>query len=514
MQFCCSCGGFLSSVVEVDGKSAPWVISIITYTHPSTSNFLKDAEQKKLSHRTTCKSFGEDSHNVIRSDFNTRKKVLNYYKNAIYKIQEDFSNYHYNHEKLKYKERMANHNSEKCVDRSISIDAETEIRKTIQEKAEKHSTYYRNLGDFDCESKSRKQMAKPVQQNVSSVKYSSSDCKIYAEVEKEYVWNECTPASKQRQRRTGVFQLDKDFKKEDTVFVCVKQMRDNYLSMLEETNHKFNATDKVEGAKNRRDTNLAAESFLIDETFLAPPPQSDYCSSSASGTSDDERDKNWYKHSQLRRSGSSDSAVGLNQSDDDSPGFSSPCLNKKEFPDTITHSQSYSINSPYSPRGSVDHTNVPSKTIIESKFVPYPLDRKLSMCGSEGVDCDDKNDSRRPSLITDDGEEVPRFRYWRTPSVVVSDYSDDVVGLSLEDIEFFRNQRKENSSSPDSSVHSSCSNLNYCGSTISNLDAEYILRTPFRKSSNCSTCSAFSGDEDTDNQSESTTNVKVGLIHF
>lgn len=157
--------------------------------------------------------------------------------------------------------------------------------------------------------------------------------------------------------------------------------------------------------------------------------------------------------------------------------------------------------SPYSPRGSVDHSNVPSKTLIEAQYVPCPLDRKFSDCGSDGADLDSKNiiDSRRHSCFTDDGEETPRCRYFRTPSVVVSDYSDDVMGLTLEDIEYFRSQRKENSSSPESSLNSSCSNLNYCGSSISNLDAEYILRRPFRKSSDCSSCSTLSGDEDAEN---------------
>lgn len=149
----------------------------------------------------------------------------------------------------------------------------------------------------------------------------------------------------------------------------------------------------------------------------------------------------------------------------------------------------------------MDHSNVPSKTLIEAQYVPCPLDRKFSDCGSDAADLDTKNidTTRRHSCFTDDGEETPRCRYFRTPSVVVSDYSDDVIGLTLEDIEYFRNQRKENSSSPESSLNSSCSNLNYCGSSISNLDAEYILRRPFRKSSNCSTCSTLSGDEDTEN---------------
>lgn len=194
---------------------------------------------------------------------------------------------------------------------------------------------------------------------------------------------------------------------------------------------------------------------------------------------------------QVRRSGSSDSAVGLTPSDEE-PDKKEPLL------------------SPYSPRGSVDHSNVPSKTLIEAQYLPCPLDRKFSDCGSDFVDLD----SRRHSCFTDDGEEAPRCRYFRTPSVVVSDYSDDVMGLTLEDIEYFRNQRKDNSSSGDSSLNSSCSNLNYCGSTISNLDAEYILRRPFRKSSDCSSCSTLSGDEDGENTLPVPTKDQVSLVFY
>lgn len=204
----------------------------------------------------------------------------------------------------------------------------------------------------------------------------------------------------------------------------------------------------------------------------------------------------------MRRSGSSDSAVGLTPSDEE------PEPKKEDYK---------SIQSPYySPRSSIDHSNVPSKTLIEAQYVPCPLDRKFSDC-SECVDLDLKNNidnSRRHSCFTDDGEEIPRCRYFRTPSVVVSDYSDDVIGLTLEDIEYFRSQRKENSSSPDSSLNSSCSNLNYCGSTISNLDAEYILRRPFRKSSDCSTCSTLSGDEDAENTLPVPAKDQVNLLLF
>lgn len=191
------------------------------------------------------------------------------------------------------------------------------------------------------------------------------------------------------------------------------------------------------------------------------PPQSDYFSS---GASDDD---SWHRKHQVTRCGSSDSAMG--PSDEET----------KDCPPS-------------------QYSSVPSKTIIEAHTVVFPLDRKPSMdVASEETDCE----SRRQSCFTDDGEDVSRYRCWRTPSVVVSDYSDDVMGLTLEDVEYIRS-RRDASSSPESSLHSSCSNLNYCGSTISGLESDYVLSKPYRKSSNCSTCSTLSGDEDQEGAGE------------
>lgn len=289
---------------------------------------------------------------------------------------------------------------------------------------------------------------------------------------------------KQRQRRVGVFEISDRDETNPVEFKSVKQLRDNYLKKLETTAEKLQKM-RTEKIKTKD---------VVDDCLLHPPP-SGYCSSTASGAaSDDEREKIWV--TEVRRSGSSDSAVSLVPSDDEN-------LEKKEPEDACKP-----VFNPYSPRGSIDHVNVPSKTLIEAQFVPYPVDRKFSDCGSDCV----VSDSRRHSCFTDDGEEAPPCRYWRTPSVVVSDYSDDVMGLTLEDIEYFRNQRKENSSSPESSLNSSCSNLNYCGSTISNLDAEYILRRPFRKSSDCSTCSTGSGDEEGENTLSLPAKEQVSLL--
>ncbi|XP_050299170.1 inositol-trisphosphate 3-kinase A-like [Anthonomus grandis grandis] len=183
------------------------------------------------------------------------------------------------------------------------------------------------------------------------------------------------------------------------------------------------------------------------------------------------KEANWHRKHKVSRCASSDSAMGQSEEEE-----------VKE------------CASPYSPRGSIDHSAVPSKMIIPAQTVI--IDRK---CSVECVNSEEvfETDSRRQSCFTDDGEEAcPRYRYWRTPSVVVSDYSDDIMGLTLEDLEYIRNQRRKDSSSPDSSLHSSCSNLNYCGSTISGLESDYVLMKPYRKSSNCSTCSTLSGDEE------------------
>ncbi|XP_075232429.1 uncharacterized protein LOC142330848 [Lycorma delicatula] len=99
------------------------------------------------------------------------------------------------------------------------------------------------------------------------------------------------------------------------------------------------------------------------------------------------------------------------------------------------------------------------------------------------------------SVFTDDDDGGnPGYRYWRTPSVVVSDHSDDPLfassSITLEEIERFRQQYQERQAADSSSDCSSWT------SGVSALDADYALRTPERKASDCSTCSTLSGDED------------------
>lgn len=152
---------------------------------------------------------------------------------------------------------------------------------------------------------------------------------------------------------------------------------------------------------------------------------------------------------------------------------------------------------------------VPSKTLLEAQLIELPivpLDKDGPMASSA---------SRRESSQScfSEGPEM-NVRILRTPSVVVSDYSDDVVcgGITLEEIEYFRGHRLGRRFSSDGrgvdyedndmSAASSCSNLNYCGSHISILDGleresyETGLKTPERKMSASSTCSTLSGGED------------------
>ncbi|KAJ6635039.1 hypothetical protein Bhyg_13621 [Pseudolycoriella hygida] len=149
--------------------------------------------------------------------------------------------------------------------------------------------------------------------------------------------------------------------------------------------------------------------------------------------------------------------------------------------------------------------SVPSKTILEARIIEISSIIQADEKSAEQINT--RRESSQ-SYVSDTGDDH-RIRYVRTPSVVVSDYSDDVMcGITLEEIEFFRRQRLRRGSiqevdryDSDMSTASSCSNLNYCGSTISAIDAMEMyqsngLETPHRKSSACSSCSTFSGDED------------------
>lgn len=119
------------------------------------------------------------------------------------------------------------------------------LKAIIKTKAEKHSLFYRNLCDGER---------------------GPDHCSIEQQVAGD---DGCS--SKQRQRRTGVYEMGK-LGEDETIFRSVKELRENYLRKLETTAKKL----QIGGEKRESG---------IDDSLLVPPP-SDYCSGS-----DDER---WY----------------------------------------------------------------------------------------------------------------------------------------------------------------------------------------------------------------------------
>ncbi|XP_046801873.1 uncharacterized protein LOC111684745 [Lucilia cuprina] len=152
---------------------------------------------------------------------------------------------------------------------------------------------------------------------------------------------------------------------------------------------------------------------------------------------------------------------------------------------------------------------IPTKVLLEERVVEIPE--------VPGSGFSSRRESSQSCFSDYPPGEMQGVRFVRTPSVVVSDYSDDITcGITLEEIEYFRAQRLRRRRSSletsgtekdaldnnsDISASSSCSNLYYCGSTISALDGAECLVNGVRqqlerKTSDCSTCS-ISGDEDT-----------------
>lgn len=237
-------------------------------------------------------------------------------------------------------------------------------------------------------------------------------------------------------------------------------------------------------------------------------------------------------HEKVERSSSSDSALGMDEEiliASDAPPtnalrrmtltVSDIPLRPALFPIAEPH---LLPDSPSSPTASTDSGNsiapstVPSKMILEARIVELPPPPPPTLLANTSYyrrfSCNpDVPSSRRESSHSFFGDFGPgddgygRSRYVRTPSVVVSDYSDDTTcGITLEELEFLRSKQRKSSDGggagddSDMSAASSCSNLNYCGSTISALDACEILQslsglaTPERKDSSCSTCSILS----------------------
>nr|XP_017015202.2 uncharacterized protein LOC108069582 [Drosophila takahashii] len=183
-----------------------------------------------------------------------------------------------------------------------------------------------------------------------------------------------------------------------------------------------------------------------------------------------------------------------------------------------------------SPTGGANSSvvGVPTKVLLEERVVAAPGSRR---------------ESTQSSYSELGGSGLPLgVRYVRTPSVVVSDYSDDITacGISMEEMEYFRLQRArvqrrcsleaghghghghgggggsggaagmapgcaKDEGQSDVSAASSCSNLYYCGSTISALDGGECIVNGIRvalarKSSTQS--SSLSGEEDGDDVEE------------
>lgn len=249
-------------------------------------------------------------------------------------------------------------------------------------------------------------------------------------------------------------------------------------------------------------------------------------------------------HEKVERSSSSDSALGLD--DDILTAADAPSINTmRRMTLTVTDiplrpalfpiaEPNLLPDSPVSPppittalsAGDVINSNqstasgvVPSKMLLEARIVELPPPPPNSYYRRFSCNPDIPQSRRESSqsylsdLSTATADEfIGRSRYVRTPSVVVSDYSDDTAncGITLEELEFLRKQRKgsihqesyDGGDDSDLSAASSCSNLNYCGSTISALDACELLQslsgfqTPERKTSSCSTCSNVSGGAD------------------
>ncbi|XP_055641403.1 uncharacterized protein LOC129778502 isoform X1 [Toxorhynchites rutilus septentrionalis] len=246
--------------------------------------------------------------------------------------------------------------------------------------------------------------------------------------------------------------------------------------------------------------------------------QSPYCSSDEESAGGQSKMKNRDK---VTRSSSSDSALGLDE--DISQQEQEKIITKVgktrrltlgvadiplrsallpvPEPTLLPTSDSTTINADHCP------TLVRSTMILEAQLIELPLGSNPPLADSgstEALGCPSTSISRRESAqsyISDSG--VDGVRYVRTPSVVVSDYSDDTMcGITLEEIEYLRRHRLRRVSTDyesDLSAASSCSNLNYCGSSISALDGcdyQCGLRTPERKVSDCSTCSTLSYDEE------------------
>lgn len=266
---------------------------------------------------------------------------------------------------------------------------------------------------------------------------------------------------------------------------------------------------------------LSSVSPMSDEGLANASP---YCSSG------EEEEPRISVHEKVERSSSSDSALGLDEeilaagiaelaprnqqrrntltvTDIPLRAALLPVAEPTTLPDSPSLPNSAVVD--FIPSNIQSPVVVPSKMLLEARIVEIPTEIQTG---------ENRANSRRESCVSDTTDEIPK-KYVRTPSVVVSDFSDNsLCGITMEELEFFRQQRKlslgtalDSNYLSDMSAASSCSNLNsFCGSSISLLDEHYgqttatssICTTPERKMSDCSTCSTGGHDDDDNNHAD------------
>lgn len=276
----------------------------------------------------------------------------------------------------------------------------------------------------------------------------------------------------------------------------------------------------------RKNKNLEQKTNLYGRLNERRSPVSDegYLASNSVYYSSDEENCNQINSIKIRekvlRSSSSDSALGM---DDDliTQEFQNCGANRRRTTLTVSDiplrpallplaepTKLSTCDSPtraITPPISLDLCPIRSELILEGKVIELP-DVVDVQNQTHNILTNSRRESFQSTQSMDDCTSVPsnKIRFMRTPSVVVSDYSDEYVnGLTLEEVEYFKEKRLKRRNSfddcSDISAASSCSNLNYCGSHISLLDG---LQIPERKISSCSTCSNLSADDDESTYSE------------
>lgn len=346
--------------------------------------------------------------------------------------------------------------------------------------------------------------------------------------------------SSKRHRKTVVYRRDYPGSDEcDTRFPSVEYLIKMYASMLAKRKEDLNAATESNISKHSGDSvdskmKNTSSSFpqqangrsVSDEGCCAVQPSSSYSSDEENNDVEGSISKlNLRSREKVTRSSSSDSALGL----DEEPDNESVPNPKRRSTLTVTDIPLRPALLPlvepallnccdnilnFKGSGNVCSCIVPSKMILEAQVIELPA---ATSPQNEDTALDTSISRRESSQsCASDSCQDYTVRYVRTPSVVVSDYSDDVVcGITLEEIEYFRKHRlsrrrssmdtkltgEEEDLGSDLSAASSCSNLNYCGSHISVLDGmewnyQAGLKTPERKISDCSTCSTLSGDEE------------------